>query len=200
MEGNKMLEDKRLKEAQLRVKQYLDNGAIKTKQQKEFVDFFLSNAEKSLNSANALYDLSTDKDMQQKTGYVNFDGFLWVVNACYYSMFYMARALLENEGIKIKSDLSVHAITFDAVVNFFYLNGKLQKKLIEDLADAKKEASELLGKQKADQLIEDYFWEKGKRATFTYNTKEIVIKAKANTSLERAKQFNQEIKRIIKEV
>lgn len=157
MGGNNMLDDKKLKEAESRVKQYLSDETIKTKQQKEFVDFFLINAEKSLNSANALYDLSTDKDMQQKTGYFNFDGFLWVVNACYYSMFYIARALLENEGIKIRSDLSVHAITFDAVINFFYLNGKLQKKLIEDFADAKEEASELLGKQKADQLIEDYF-------------------------------------------
>jgi len=97
------------------------------------------------------------KTCNKKTGYVNFDGFLWVVNAYYYSMFYIARALLENEGIKIKSDLSVHAIAFDAMINFFYLNGKLQKRLIEDFADAKEEASELLGKQKADQLIEDYF-------------------------------------------
>jgi len=109
----------------------------------------------------------------------------------------MARALLENEGIKIKSDLSIHSITFDAVVNFFYINGKLQKKLIEDFANAKEEASELLGKQKADQLIEDYFFEKGKRATFTYNTNDIVVKTKAKTSIERAKRFNQEIKKII---
>jgi len=193
-----MLDEKKLKEAESRVKQYLGEGIIKTKQQKEFVDFFLSNADKSLNSANALYDLSTDEDMQAKTGYLNFDGFLWVVNACYYSMFYMARALLENEGIKIKSDLSIHSVTFDAVINFFYLNGKLQKKLIEDFAEAKEEASELLGKQKADALIEDYFFEKWKRSSFTYNTKEIVIKAKAKTSIERAKKFNEEIKKIIK--
>ncbi len=193
-----MLDEKKLKEAQSRVKQYLDEGMIKTKQKKEFVDFFLSNADKSLNSANVLYDLSTDKKMQENTGYLDFDGFLWVVNACYYSMFYMARALLESEGIKIKSDMSVHAITFDAVINFFYLNGKLQKRLIEDFAEAKEEASELLGKQKADALIEDYFWEKGKRSTFTYNTKEVVIKAKAKTSIERAKMFTEEIKKIIK--
>lgn len=193
-----MLDEKKLKEVESRIKHYLDDGIIKTKQQKEFVDFFLSNAEKSLNSANALYDLSTDNDMQQKTGYTNFDGFLWVVNASYYSMFYMARAMLEHEGIKIKSELSIHTITFDAVVNFFYLNGKLQKRLIEDFAEAKGEASEILGKQKADSLIEDYFWEKGKRSTFTYNTKEIVIKSKAKTSIERARKFNQEIKQIIK--
>ena len=53
-----MLDEKRLKEAESRVKQYLNEGIIKTKQKREFVDFFLSNAEKSLNSANALYDLS----------------------------------------------------------------------------------------------------------------------------------------------
>ncbi len=193
-----MIEDKKLKEAESRVKQYLSDEIIKTKQKKEFTDFFLANADKSLNSANALYDLSTDKNMQQKTGYINFDGLLWVVNACYYSMFYMARALLENEGIRIKADLSVHTITFDAVINFFYLNGKLQKRIIEDFAEAKEEATQLLGKQKADQLVEDYFFEKGKRATFTYNTKEIVIKAKAKTSIERAKRFNQEIKKIIR--
>jgi len=193
-----MLDDKKIKEAELRVKQYLSEGVIKTKQQKEFVDFFLSNAEKSLNSANALYDLSTDKDMQQRTGYFDFDGFLWVVNACYYSMFYMARALLEHGGIKIRSNLSIHLIIFDALINFFYINNKLQKRLIEDFAEAEEEASDILGKQKADLLIEDYFLERGKRATFTYETGEVVIKAKAKTSIERAKRFNQEIKIIIK--
>lgn len=192
-----MIDDKKLREAESRVKHYFRDGIIITKQKKEFTDFFLANSDKSLNSANALYDLSTDNDMQKKTGYFGFDGFLWVVNACYYSMFYMARALLENSGIRIKSDLSVHSITFDAVINFFYLNGNLQKRIIEDFAEAKEEANELLGKQKADQLIEDYFWEKGKRATFTYNTKDIVIRSKAKTSVERAKRFNQEIRKIL---
>ncbi|MEA2037603.1 MAG: hypothetical protein U9O94_08895 [Nanoarchaeota archaeon] len=193
-----MLTEKKIQEIKSKVKKFLDEGTIKTKQQKEFVNFFLSNAEKSLNSANALYDLSTDRDMQEKTDYHDFDGFLWVVNASYYSMFYMARALLENEGIKLRSEVSIHSLTFDTVINFFYLNGKLQKKFIEDFAESLEEASEILGKQKADLLMEDYFFEKGKRAIFTYKTKEIVIKAKAKTSLERARRFNEEIKKIIK--
>jgi len=193
-----MLDEKKLVQSRSRVKQYLDEGIIKTKQKAEFVDFFLSNAEKSLNSANVLYDLSTDNDMQKKIGYFNFDGFLWVVNASYYSMFYMARALLEYEGIKLKSELSIHSLTFDAIITFFYLNDKLKKRLIEDFAESLGEASEILGKERADSLIEDYFWEKGKRANFTYNTKEIVIKAKAKTSIERARRFNEEIKKIIK--
>ncbi|MCF7872396.1 hypothetical protein K9L97_05165 [Candidatus Woesearchaeota archaeon] len=192
-----MLEEKKLKEIQSKVKNYLDEGIIKTKQKKEFVDFFLSNARKSLKCANALYDLSTDKELQSKANYSNFDGFLWVVNAAYYSMFYMARALLESEGIKLDSEQSIHALTFDAVINFFYLNGKLQKKLIEDFAESLEEASEILGKQKADLLMEDYFFEKGKRAIFTYRTEEVVIQSKAKTSLERAKRFSEEINSII---
>jgi len=122
---------------------------------------------------------------------------LWVINASYYSMFYMARALLENEGIKIKADLSIHSVTFDAIINFFYLNNKLQKRIVEDYIAAKAEANELLGKQKVDQLMEDYFHEKRKRGIFTYNTKETVIKAKAITSIERAIRFNEEIGKII---
>ncbi|MFH1409132.1 MAG: hypothetical protein ABIH34_04455 [Nanoarchaeota archaeon] len=136
--------------------------------------------------------------MQKKTGYLNFDGFLWVVNTSYYSMFYMARALLENEGIRIGAELSVHAMTFDAIIHFFYLNDKLKKRIIEDFIEAKEEASELLGKQKADQLVEDYFFEKRKRGIVTYNTKEIVIQTKAKTSIERAIRFNEELRKTIK--
>ncbi|MFP4656112.1 MAG: hypothetical protein ACLFNK_00865 [Candidatus Woesearchaeota archaeon] len=192
-----MLEEKKLKEIRLRVKGFLDDGTILTKQPKKFVDFFLSNADKSLNSANALYDLSIDKNMQEEMGYIDFDGFLWVVNASYYSMFYMSRALLESEGIKIRSDMSVHSVTFDAIINFFYINGVLQKRLIKDFAESLEDASDILGKEKADLLIEDYFFERRKRAALTYNTKEVVIRAKANTSLERARRFIRELKKLI---
>lgn len=71
-----MIDEKKLKEAESRMKHYLKDGIVKTKQEKEFTNFFLINAEKSLNSANVLFDLSTDKNMQEKTGYINFDGFL----------------------------------------------------------------------------------------------------------------------------
>lgn len=61
-----MLDDKKLKEIQSRVKNYVSDGIIKTRGNKEFVDFFVNNSRDSLNSANALFDLSTDKDMQEK--------------------------------------------------------------------------------------------------------------------------------------
>ena len=143
-----MVDASKIKESEFRLKEYISDGIIKTKENPRFVNFFLSNANKSLNSANALYDLSTDKKMQENTGYLDFDGLLWVVNACYYSMFYMARALLESEGIRIKSQLSIHAITFDAIIGFFYLNGKLEKRLLTDFAETMEDANEILGKQK----------------------------------------------------
>lgn len=192
-----MIEEKRLKEIKNRVQHYIEEGIIKTKNPKEHVSFFLTNAEDSLNSARCLYDMSTNKNFQQRTGYTGLKGFLWVINASYYSMFYNARALLENEGIKLRSDLSIHALTFDALVYYFYLTGKLQKQLFEYYVEAKEEATELLGKQKADELVEDYFYEKRKRATLTYETGEFAIQSKAKTSLGRATKFNREIKKII---
>ncbi len=192
-----MIDEKRLKEAESRIKQYISDGVIKSKENPEQVDFFIKNAEDSIDSAKALFELSTDPKKQEFFGFTSFNGLLWVVNASYYGMFYMARALLENFGIKIKTDLSVHAVTFDAIIYYFYLNGKLQKEFLQDFIEAKEDAAELLGKQKADELIEEYFFEKNKRSTFTYNMGMALVQSKAKTSLERAQRFRRELKRII---
>ena len=114
-----MIEDKKLKEAENRIKQFMTDGIIKSKEKPEYVDFFVKNADDSIDSAKALFELSTEPKKQQFLGFTSFNGLLWVVNASYYSMFYMARALLENAGIKIKTDLSIHALTFDAVIHSF---------------------------------------------------------------------------------
>ncbi len=65
------------------------------------MDFFLENARKSLQSASFLYAGTTKKELQEAYGFEDFDGSLWIINSSYYSMFYMARALLANEGIKL---------------------------------------------------------------------------------------------------
>src|SRR3989344_5591572 len=192
-----MIDEKKLRETESRVKQLINEGVIKSKEKPEHVDFFIKNADDSIDSAKALFELSTNSQKQESLGFTSFNGLLWVVNASYYSMFYMARALLENSGIKIKTELSIHAVTFDALVSYFYLTGKLQKEFLNDFIEAKEDAAELLGKQKADELIEEYYFEKRKRGTFTYNMGEILIKSKAKTSLERAQKFRRELKKII---
>ena len=192
-----MLDEKKLKESESRIKQFISEGIINSKGKPEHVDFFMKNADDSIDSAKALFELSTSPQKQEFLGFTSFNGLLWVVNASYYSMFYMARALLENGGIKIKADLSIHAVTFDAVIFYFYLTGKLQKEFLEDFIEAKGDAAELLGKQKADELMEDYFFEKKKRGTFTYDMGTVLVESKAKISLERAQKFRRELKRII---
>ncbi len=192
-----MLDEKKLKEVESRVKQFISGNIINSKGNPEHVNFFIKNADDSIDSAKALFELSTDPKKYESLGFTSFNGLLWVVNASYYSMFYMARALLENGGIKIKADLSIHAVTFDAMIYYFYLTGKLQKEFLEDFIDAKEDAAELLGKQKADELMEEYFFEKKKRGTFTYDMGIVLVESKAKTSLERAQRFRRELNKII---
>ncbi len=198
-----MLENKELEIIKRNIEKFMKEEKIIVDKQNRgiFENFFLENSRKSFDSAKLLIEVSDKKELQDNLGYPNFDGYLWVINSSYYSMFYMARALLEHSGIKIKADSStqsIHQLTFQALVYFFYLNKRLEKKLIEDFEEASIEAGEILGKEKAKKLVEDYESEKEKRARFTYELGQIAIKSKAKTSLERARFFNQELRKILK--
>ena len=174
--------------------------AVDKKDKGRFTNFFLENSRKSFDSAKLLTEISSKQELQEKLGYPNFDGYLWVINSSYYSMFYMTRALLDSAGIKIKTDnsiQSIHQLIFQALVYFFYLNKRLEKKLIEDYQQASEESGEILGKEKAKKLIEEYKSEKEKRGIFTYELGQIAMQNKAKTSLERARFFNQEIKKML---
>ncbi len=192
-----MLDNKQLEQIKKRVTSYIQERVITKESSGKFVPFFMTNAKNSLDTARLVFTVSTKKELQTTVGFSNFNGFLWVINASYYSMFYMARALLENSKITLKTDLSVHSVTFDAFVYYFYLTGKLEKRLIDDFADAEQEASALLGKEKAKALIDNYFYEKGKRADFTYELGFVALQHKAETSLQRATHFNEEMRKII---
>lgn len=192
-----MLDEKTLAEAKKRTEQRIKEGTIVKEKNGKFTQFFLNNAKNSLESAKLSFEASVNEKLKNSMGLSGFNGFLWVINSSYYSMFYMARALMESEGIKIKTDLSVHAVTFDSLVYYFYLTGKLERRIIEEFAEAETEASEILGKEKAKELVEDYFHEKRKRAAFTYELGAVAMQNKAQTSLERAKRFNEEIRKVL---
>jgi len=189
-----MLDEKKIGEIKKNVESFIKNETIVRRGDGKGVEFFMKNSRNSFNSAKLLFEVSTKDELKKVTGFQNFDGFLWVINAGYYSMFYMARALLESEGIILKTNESIHFIVFNSLVYYFYLTEKLEKGFIEEFKDAEIESSELLGKQKAKELIEEYFHEKEKRGRFTYEMGEIAIKNKAQTSLERAKKFNERIR------
>lgn len=192
-----MLDNKKLKENENRVKKYMTERIIKTKQKPEYVDFFLKNSRNFLNSAKAEYLLSTNKQESERLGFVDYNGFIVVVNSGYYSMFNMVRALLENEGIKIKTEHSIHAVTFDALVYFFYLSKKLEARLIESFANAREESAEIFGQRRAAEMVQDLFHEKNKRATFTYKMGSEIVKAKAKTSLDRSTKFYDDVRSLI---
>ena len=70
-----MLDEKKLKEAENRVKQFISDGTIKSKGKPEHVDFFLKNANDSIDSAKALFELSTNPKKQESLGFTSFNGF-----------------------------------------------------------------------------------------------------------------------------
>ncbi len=193
-----MLDEKRMGQVRERVKDYLKRGDIQKSGDGRFVKFFLENSGNSFDSAKLLFRASTDKEFMTLLGLEGFNGLLWVVNASYYSMFYTARALLESEGIRLKAEsASIHLLTFDALVHYFYLSGKLQKRLLEQFVESQEEASQTLWDDKARRLLEDYFYEKKKRGLFTYEMGAIAMKGRAQTSLDRARSFNEEIRKIL---
>ncbi len=194
-----MLDQKEIEQLKRRVKEYTNDGKVKNiKGKLENVEFFINNAEDSLNSAKALLEISKNKEIQQKINLADFKGYLWVINSSYYSMFYYVRALLEKEGFVIKTDLSIHLIVSDLLFYHFYLTGKLKTKLLEYFVEAKEEANEILGQEKAYKLVDDYLNEKKKRGQFTYEMGEVAMRSKAETSLKRALQFSEEIGNILK--
>ena len=192
-----MLEDKKIEEARRNAIKSIDAGIIRETKEARYIDFFLRNSKNSLDSAKILFDSSVDDRIKSIFAMPNFNGFLWVINSSYYSMFYMARALLESIGVRIKTDESIHFLVFNALIYYFYSNGKLEKHFIEDFENAQEESSEILGREKAREIIEDYSSEKEKRARFTYEIGEFAMKNKAETSLNRAKKFSEEVRKIL---
>lgn len=201
------LDNQRIEEIRKLVPKLINEGTISKKEEyKKLVNFFKENAEDSINSAQLLYKVSTDSKLQNATGFPNLRGFLWVINASYYSMFYMASALLANSRIKIKSGIGIHKLTFDTFVYYFYLTNKIAKEYVEQFLDALEDSEELLGREEAvkkaeamaKELVTSFDSEREKRRTFTYELERTKIQSKAKTSLERANYFYKEIAKLIK--
>ena len=119
---------------------------------------------------------------------------LWAIVVSYYSMFYIANAVLYKIGYKVGDKLA-HKVTADALIEL--VRSKLKKSLLEEYENAKEEALELAG-AKADELIDSFDKERGKRSIFQYKTTEEIKHSKAKTSLERAKEFSLEMEQLLK--
>jgi uncharacterized protein (UPF0332 family) len=176
-----MLDEARIKEAQENVKRYLDDGLIwrvKTSRN-EILETYERNYKESIELANKVFEENLSN--------------LWVVVISYYSMFYIANAVLYKIGHKVGSKVS-HKVTADALIVF--VRNKLKKSFLEDYEKAEDEALGIIGR-KADEIISSYDKEMAKRSVFQYETTEDIKRAKAETSLERAGNFIFEMKKLL---
>ena len=176
-----MIDDKRKKEAQNNFKRYLKEGLLKKETNDLAKSKYLENTDLSLKTASEL--------MQSPL-----KPYLWVMVTSYYSMFYMANAILLQYGYKTQDKIA-HKVTSDALI--VLILDKLKKELLEDYETMQNDALEIAG-TKAESVIESYSLELDKRSRFQYNMLEQTKENKAQTSLKRASEFVFELKKLLK--
>ena len=106
-------------------------------------------------------------------------------------MFYAANAALLNKGYKV-GDKIAHKITSDAIIAL--LREPLSKELLEDYTNIKEQA---LNTMQADELIQNFEYERRKRGFIQYTTSQKVKETKAQTSLKRAQEFVFAMKKLL---
>ena len=170
-----MLSKKRIEEAEKNIKIYLDDGLLKKITQAQTKDniaqkIFMKNAKDSLKAAKLLLENEIP---------------LWTIVASYYSMFYMANAVLINLGYKT-GDKIVHKVTADTLIAI--VKNKLTKQIIENYEEVAEEALNI-AEIKSTEIIETFDYERRKRSHIQYQTTITDITTKAKTSLQRAQEF-----------
>src|SRR3989338_10779756 len=177
-----MLDEKRVKEAESNTKIFLEEGLIWKygSFRKEIFETYCRNYQESLDLAQKIFEQGLSN--------------LWVIVIAYYTQYYIANAALYKIGYKVGGKIS-HKVTADALI--VLVRNKLKKELLEDYEEAREEALDIIGR-KTDEIIESFGQEMEKRAFFQYESTEDIKRAKANTSLERAKKFVFEMKKLLK--
>lgn len=178
-----MLSEKRVKEAESNVKQYLVEGLLKKQKNETAKQMYIANSDLSLETSQKLLSLETEA----------YKPYLWIIVSSYYAMYYIANAVLLDLGYKVGDKIS-HKVTSDALIVF--VRDNLKKGLLEEYESIKEDALELIS-SKADSLLQSLDFEREKRSKFQYQMDEQVKESKALTPLERAKQFVFEMKKLL---
>ncbi|MBU0469870.1 MAG: hypothetical protein KKA62_05485 [Nanoarchaeota archaeon] len=175
-----MLDTEKIKEAESNIKNYLKENLIKKIEFDEIIlKTYLKNHQESIKVAQLISESNISN--------------LWIIVCSYYSMYYIANAVLYKLGYKIGDKIS-HKITSDALIVF--VRNKLKKSLLEDYEEVKDEALDLV-QSKANEIVMSFDYEIEKRGRFQYNMTEEIKSSKAKTSLIRAKEFADEMKNLL---
>ena len=176
MNYGELLAENRITEAEANIRSHLSEGLLKKEQFKQIVfATYMKNHRESLQVAKKLFNENLSN--------------LWVVVISYYSMFYIANALLYRLGYKVGQKVA-HKVTSDALIVF--VRNKLKSKLIEEYEIASQEALLI-----SDNLLQNYDYEREKRSVFQYESTEDIKIAKAKTSLERAQEFSLQLEKML---
>lgn len=152
------------------------------------VEIFLERSNNEIMAAEALKKLSDDaryKEDFQLPSEVTF--YSSVISHSYYAIFYAAKAILLVKGIKTCSP-EIHKKTFEEFKRHLVDTGILDVKLLEIYRKLV---------VRADELLEIFKDEKGKRGRFTYSTIPQANKEPAEDSLKNAKFFVSNITKVI---
>jgi|SRR3989338_6226486 len=178
-----MLDERRIREAEANVRQYLQEGLLKKQTNNTARLMFVENGDSALQTAQKLLGLESKE----------YNPALWVIVASYYAMYYTANAVLLTFGYKVGEKIS-HKVTADALIVF--VRSRLKKRLLEAYEETKEDALELMS-QRVDTLLQSFDYEREKRSRFQYQMDEQAKREKAMTSLERAKVFVFEMKKLL---
>ncbi|PIO06113.1 hypothetical protein COT47_03480 [Candidatus Woesearchaeota archaeon CG08_land_8_20_14_0_20_43_7] len=143
----------------------------------------------------------------------NYDGTLWIINASYYRIFFLAQYLLALDNKKLPDDAEDTHKTIELALLYYFiikgsgLEGKTDiqweeikesrfSKALEIISSANEEIEELT-QQKAKRTVEYMEAERQKRHSFTYRMTVNAELEKARTSLNRAIEFGDIVKEYI---
>lgn len=194
----RMKSEKEIKMIESNVKNYLKDGLIKKGNYTYLTDFYLKNAKKTLQTANALMQISDKKELKKLLGFLDdFETYLWVIVSSYYSMFYALNSLLSKNGLKV-GDKIAHKVSLDVFYIYFIKNDKIAKELFELYEEAKEDSMDLTKySEQAENLSIDLENEMFKRSKFQYEMSESIKRSHALTSLRRAKEFFNKLEAVI---
>jgi len=157
---------------------------------KPLAEIYLSRAETDLVGARVLFEVSKSNELQQQSFKLekDFTFYSLAIAHSYYSIFYSAKAMLANTGIKTYPP-NEHWKTYDIFEKHFVRTGKLDTELLEIYKDTAVKAEALLG---------IFFIEKKKRGKFTYKKLPQANMGPASKSLENASLFFKSIGTILR--
>jgi hypothetical protein len=174
----------------------------------------LEKSENALKTAEYILKIMEDSETKNFLKAEDYDGTLWIINAAYYRIFFLAQYLLALDNKKFpKNTEDTHKMVELALMYYFIIKGSdleskpnlkwedIQQsrlsKALELMEYAEEETLELT-QQRAKSVVEHMEAERIKRHKFTYRMTINAELEKAKTSIKRAKEFGDIIREYIR--